>query len=125
MSIKRPGIHIRLEPALAVSFPPVGRAELLFLQIEIGDFAPAWSVELHGICAAAASLVVLPDGGDDIAGPSFQITREVGGFRLDQIHWDMMTEVGTFTSLPDVVDAMRPRMAFAARGGAPASATLH
>lgn len=125
MSIKRPSLQIRFEPALAVRLQPLGKAELLFMQIEIGDFAPAWSVELHGICAEVATLVVLPDGGDDGVGPSFVISRDTCGFRLDQVHWDMMTEVGTFAALSNVVDALRPRLAYCATARAPASVTLH
>ena len=40
-----------------------------------------------GICANEATLVVTPEDGDDETGPSFVISRETYGLRLDQVHW--------------------------------------
>ena len=54
----------------------------------MAEIAPDWSVELQGICAEEATLVLMPDGGDDANGPSFVISQETFGFRMDQVHWD-------------------------------------
>jgi hypothetical protein len=125
MSAKRFSPQMRLKPGLAAPVPPLGHGDLVSMQLALGDIAPDWSVNLQGICAAQATLVVLPDGGDDGIGPSFLISRETYGLRLDQVHWDMMTEVGTFASLHDVINALHPRLALCSVLSAPASATLH
>lgn len=125
MSNKRPVVQIAREPAFAVPAPPLGYAELVFMQIEMGGIGPAWSVELHGFCAGEATLVLVPEDGDDSTGPSFMITRETYGLRMEQVHWDTLTEVGVFASLNDVLEAIRPRLAFSFVGAGPAAVTLH
>lgn len=91
----------------------------------IAYIAPDWSVELEGAGAEDATLVVLPEDGDDSTGPSFIVTREAGGFRVDQLHWDSLTEVGMFSSLSDVTETLRLRLAFCSGGVPMAAATLH
>lgn len=125
MSTKRFSPQMSLKAALALPVPPLGRRDLVSMQLALGEIAPDWSVDLQGICAGETTLVVLPDGGDDGIGPSFLISRETYGLRLDQVHWDMMTEVGTFASLHEVINALQPRLAFCSVLSAPASATLH
>jgi hypothetical protein len=44
---------------------------------------------------------------------------------LNQLHWDILTEVGVFSSLSDVVTALQVRLAFCIDATAPASVTLH
>lgn len=125
MSIKRPGYHAILDSAFAMPFRPLGGADLALVRNEMAEIAPDWSVELHGICAAEATLVLLPESGDDAMGPSFMISREACGFRLDQVHWDVVTEFGIFASLHDVVAAMAGRLVFFPGTATPASVTLH
>jgi hypothetical protein len=125
MSTKRFSQQTSVKAALAVPVPPLGRGDLVSMQLALGEIAPDWSVDLQGICAGEATLVVLPDGGDDGIGPSFLISRETYGLRLDRVHWDTMTEVGTYASLQDLIRALRPRLAFCSVLGVPASATLH
>jgi hypothetical protein len=109
----------------AVPVPPLGRAELEFVQRAMAEIAPDWSVELEGICVDEATLVLLPDGGDDELGPSFVISREACRLRVDQVHWDTLTEVGVFTSMADVLEALRVRLMFHVAGAIPASVTIH
>ena len=125
MSIKRPGYHTTLDLAFTMPFRPLGDADLALVRNEMADIAPEWSVELHGICADEATLVLLPEGGDDAMGPSFMISRETYGFRLDQVHWDVVTEFGVFASLNDVVAALAARLAFLPDTATPASVTVH
>jgi hypothetical protein len=125
MPIKRFGQQTSPKAALAIPVRPLGDNDVAVVQIALHETAPGWSVELHGICTDEATLVVLPDGGDDAMGPSFLISRDSYGLRLDQVHWDVLTEVGMFSSLTEVVDALHPRLEFCASQGAPASATLH
>ena len=125
MPIKRPGFQT--SPDLPFNMPvrPLTDAEVTSMQFVLAEIAPEWSVELQGICAEEATLILLPEDGDDANGPSFVISRETYGFRLDQVHWDTMTEVGVFASLTDVVSALRPRVAFCTTMAAPAGVTLH
>src|SRR5208282_6525604 len=111
MAHKRLSAQTRPASAVALKAPPLGPADLALLQDLIDEIAPDWTVELHGICADEASLILLPDGGDDLIGPSFVVTRETCGFRLDQVRWDVMTEVGFYPSLIDVLAAIRCRLA--------------
>ena len=125
MSIKRPASQSSQDRAFAVRPRPLGEAEHAWVQHAMAEITLEYSVELQGICADEAALVLLPEGGDDANGPSFMISREAWGLRLDQMHWDMLTEVGSFATLAEVMDALRSRMAFRISQGAPASVTLH
>jgi hypothetical protein len=125
MSSKRISQQPSLKPPFAGQMPPLSYGDLICLQFALGEIAPDWSADLQGICADEAALVVLPRGGDDGFGPTFLISREAYGFRLDQVHWDMMTEVGLFASLYELVIALQPRLAFNFILGAPASTALH
>ena len=125
MSIKRPGVQTSTDLAFTVRVRPLADADLVTMQFAIAEIAPEWSVELQGICSEEAILVLLPNAADDANGPSFVISRETYGFRLDQVHWDTMTEVGVFPSLSNIVSALRPRVAFCTAMAAPAGVTLH
>ena len=125
MSIKRPGFQTIQDLAFAVDVRPIGAADLAFMEQAMSEIAPDLSVELHGMCADEAFLILLPEDGDDAKGPSFMISRETFGFRLDQVHWDALSEVGVFASLNDVVSVLGVRLAVLPDGAAPASVTVH
>jgi hypothetical protein len=125
MSIKRPGYHTSAHSSYTMPLRPLGDGDLALVRCAMADIAPEWSVELHGICEDEATLVLLPEGGDDAMGPSFMISRETYGFRLDQVHWDVVTEFGVFASMNDVVAALGARLAFFPDMATPASATVH
>lgn len=125
MSFKRPGYQTTQYSTFSMPVRPLGNADLALVQDAMAEIAPEWSVELHGICVEEATLVLLPEGGDDAMGPSFMISRETYGFRLDQVHWDVLTEFGVFTSLKDVVAALGTRLRFFPDMGIPASGTVH
>jgi hypothetical protein len=125
MSIKRPGYHMSAHSSFAVPLRPLGSSDLALVRNAMAEIAPEWSVELHGICDDEATLVLLPEGGDDVMGPSFMISREAYGFRLDQVHWDEVTEFGVFASLNDVVAGLGVRLAFSPEITTPASVTVH
>lgn len=109
----------------AVPVNPLGEAERIMLRDALADVAEDWCVELQGICADEANLIVVPEDGDDAHGPSFVISREGGALRVDQVHWDTLTEVGTFASLGKVADTLRSRLAFCSARIPPASVTVH
>jgi hypothetical protein len=125
MSTKRFSQQTSPKLALAAPIVPLGQSDLRFVQLALRELAPAWTADLVGICAFEATLVVVPFDGDDVIGPSFLISRETCGFRLDQVHWDMMAEVGAYESLSDVVSALLVRLLSSSERGTPALATVH
>lgn len=125
MSIKRLGHHSSQTSTFAAPVRPLGDSDLALVQSAMAEIAPEWSVELQGICVEEATLVLLPEGGDDAMGPSFMISRETYGFRLDQVHWDVLTEFGVFASLNEVVAAIGDRLAFCPGIAVPASVMIH
>nr|WP_294519375.1 hypothetical protein [uncultured Rhodopila sp.] len=113
MAYKRSSDQTSRRSAIAPSAPPpLGSAEAALFQRVISAVAPDWVVELHGICADEASLIVVPESGEDIAGPSFSVSRESFGFKLDRVRWDVMTELGLYSSLTDVLVAIRRQLEF-------------
>ncbi len=125
MSVKRPGIQTNQDQAFTFRADPIGGNDLALLQSALAETAPDWSVELQGFCTDEAIIVVVPEDGDDLTGPSFVISRETYGFRVDQVHWDVVTEVGVLASMAAVVDVVRIRLAFCAGLEAPGLITLH
>jgi hypothetical protein len=111
MSLKRSSQTTIQKPVVAMPTRPLGLPELSFVEDALADSSLDWSVDLHGICEHEACLVLLPEGGDDAVGPSFVISRESFGFRLDQVHWDTMHEVGTYAALAEVTAAVQGRLA--------------
>jgi hypothetical protein len=89
---------------------PLCMGDVAMVAEAIADVAPDWSVELQGICADEASLIMLPEAADDAIGPSFVVQKAACGFRLDQFHWDAFSEIGAFPTMNDVVHAVRARL---------------
>lgn len=125
MPIKWPGFDPHQESGFNMQVAPINDADLALVIGAMAEIAPDWSVELQGICAGEPTLVLLPEDGDDATGPSFMISRETYGFRLDQVHWDVVTEFGVFASLADIVAVLAARLAFYPGLAVPASVTLH
>jgi hypothetical protein len=125
MPIKRRFEQNSLVTTFAAPVPPLGDSELALVQRAMAEIAPDWAVALESICVDETTLVLVPDDGDDRSGPSFVISREAYGLRVDQVHWDEVTEVGVFASLTDVLQVLRPRLAFCIDSTVPASATIH
>jgi hypothetical protein len=127
MAYKRSGDSANQKTAPSPKAPPqpLGSLELSLFRSVIGVIAPDWTVELHGFCAGEASLIVCPDNGEDLTGPSFAVTRDSYGFKLDRVHWDAMTEVGLYATLPDVLAAIRRELAFCSGVANSATVTIH
>ncbi len=125
MSIKRRYEYITLARGFAAPIPPIGEADLAYLQRVMAEIAPEWAVALEGISADEFTLVIVPQDGDDATGPSFVVSRETYGLRVNQVHWDVLTEVGVFAALSDVAAALQVRLAFCIDMAAPPSITLH
>ena len=125
MSLKRSIPATLQKPVLAMPVRPLGFADLKVVEQALADVASDWSVELDGVSLREASLVVLPDSGDDAMGPGFIISREDFGFRLDQLHWDVMQEIGSYAILSEAIAAVCAQLLFSAGRTYPRSLTLH
>ncbi len=112
MSVKRSGLAAAQGAIVVAQTKALGLPELRYVQNAMADVAPDWSAELAGICSEEATLVLLPENGDDATGPSFVISRESFGYRLDQVHWDMMHEIGVYPSLLDVMTVIQVHVGF-------------
>ena len=77
----------------------------------VSHVAPGWSVELNQTCAEDSSIVVLPEGANDLLGPAFVLHRSLGRVRLDQFRWDEYRKLGAFATLDDALADMRTRLA--------------
>jgi hypothetical protein len=99
MPIKCRFEHDSLVTTFVAPVPPLGiRAT--------AKIAPDWAVALESICADETTLVLVPDDGDEKSEPSFVISQEAYGLRVDQVHWDEVTEIGVFGSFTDVVEVL-------------------
>lgn len=110
---------------LALTPSAISTRELHIIEAMLKDVAPQWSVELHGISFDDTSLIILPEDGEDALGPSFMISQEGYGLRLDQFHWDELTEIGAFPTLSAVVDVLVTLLRDATDFTLPPSATIH
>lgn len=125
MRVKRSSVTTVRDPVIAVETKPLGLADLRFVRDAIHVFAPDWTAELAGICADEAAVVVVPESGDDAAGPSFVISRDSFRYRLDRVHWDQMNDLGSYPSLGDVVAAIESCVISGATLREALSVTLH
>lgn len=123
MPIKRPSHLTDRLDSLTVPSRPISSAEIGFLQRAVSAIAPDWSVELQ--VPDEATVVVLPEDGDDKLGPTFIISQDGCNLRLAQVHWDVLSEIGLFASMKDVVRVLGGRLGFGVAEAAPASVTLH
>jgi hypothetical protein len=125
MSIKNRIDFISRSKPSAAPVRPLGPADVTHVQRTIADIAPEWSVELHGICAAETTLVLLPADGDDAMGPSFMISQNGTGYLVDHVHWDIVTEIGIFGSLDAAAAALCACLGLYIAETPPAPVTLH
>lgn len=125
MSAKRPNPASLRRPIVTIEPAPLTKAEQRSVAEALSDFTPLWAIELQGICVDDATLVVLPESGDDMLAPSFVISREAFGYRLNQVHWDRVSELGQYASLMDTVAMIRQRIRLCLPMMLSASATIH
>jgi hypothetical protein len=74
------------------------------------DIAPGWSAELNCASPDESTIVVLPEGANELLGPSFVLHRSQGGVQLDQFRWDEYRKLGGFRSLDLALAALRVRL---------------
>ncbi len=95
---------------------PVGEPHLLtwddldLVLALLTEVAPDWSAELNCSSLDESTIVVLPEGANDLIGPAFVLHRSQGRVRLDQFRWDEYRELGGFHSLDLALAALRTRL---------------
>jgi hypothetical protein len=74
------------------------------------EIAPGWSAELNCAGPDESTIVVIPQGANDLIGPAFVFHRLRGSVLLDQFRWDEYRKLGGFRCLDDALAAMRARL---------------
>ena len=69
--------------------------------------APDWSAELNQTCAEESSIVVLPEGANDLIGPAFVLHRTHARVHLDQFRWDAYRKLGAFATMEEALTVLR------------------
>lgn len=89
----------------------MGERELALLSAAVADIAPDWSVELCGTDYHDRSLLVMPEGADDMIGPTFMVHAVNGAVRLDQLRFDDIQILAERAHLSEIVQILRGRLA--------------
>ena len=105
-------------PARAVRPPEWSEPEVAILTWDdldvvlglLAEIAPAWSGELNCTSPDESTIVVLPEGANDLIGPAFVLHRDAGRVRLDQFRWDEYRQLGVFRSFELALAALRARL---------------
>jgi hypothetical protein len=77
----------------------------------LAEVAPRWSAELNCSSPDEATIVVLPEGANDLIGPAFVLHRTKGRVQLDQFRWDEYRTLGGFRTLREALATLRARLA--------------
>jgi hypothetical protein len=76
----------------------------------LAEIAPGWSAELNHASPNESTIVVTPEGANDLIGPAFVLHRTGPSVELDQFRWDEYREIGKFRFLDGALAAMRARL---------------
>jgi hypothetical protein len=90
--------------------PILTRDDLHVVVDLLAEIAPGWSAELNCASVDEATIVVLPEGANDLIGPAFVLHRGDGLVRLDQFRWDEYRKLGAFHSMDRALAALRARL---------------
>jgi hypothetical protein len=85
----------------------------------LAEVAPRWSAELNCSSPDESTIVVLPEGANDLLGPAFVLHRENGRVRLDQFRWDEYRQLGVFQTFDGALATLRARLVPLAARSAP------
>ena len=91
----------------------------------VAAVAPDWSVQLSQDCIDEINLVIRPSYGGDEYGPTFVIYEELDEFIVDQVRWDVCTEIGAYPDLAEATWAMVLHLVPCARALPMPSRLLH
>ena len=87
----------------------------------LAEIAPRWSAELNCSGPNDATIVILPEGANDLVGPAFVLHRSEGRVRLAQFRWDEYRKLGGFLTLDEALAVLRARLVPWVTGPSPAS----
>jgi hypothetical protein len=87
----------------------------------LAEIAPKWSAELNCAGPNDATIVILPEGANDLVGPAFVLHRSDGRVRLDQFRWDEYRKLGGFLTLDEALAVLRTRLVPWVAGSGPVS----
>jgi hypothetical protein len=76
----------------------------------LAEIAPRWSAELNQAAFDESTIVIMPEGANDVIGPAFVLHRFDGRVHLDQFRWDEYRKLGGFRSLDEALAALRARL---------------
>jgi len=76
----------------------------------LAEIAPSWSAELNQAAIDESTIVVMPEGANDLIGPAFVLHRTHGRVHLDQFRWDEYRKLGGYRSLDEALAALRARL---------------
>jgi hypothetical protein len=76
----------------------------------VAEIAPTWSAELNQGDPDESTIVVMPEGANDLIGPAFLLHRTDGRVHLDQFRWDEYRALGAFASLDAALAVLRARL---------------
>ena len=76
----------------------------------LAEIAPGWSAELNHAGPDESTIVVTPEGANDLIGPAFVLHRSKTGVQLDQFRWDEYRKIGGFRFMEGALAAMRARL---------------
>ncbi len=85
----------------------------------LAEIAPLWSAELNQAAIDESTIVVMPEGANDMIGPAFVLHRTHGRVHLDQFRWDEYRKLGGYRSLDEALAALRGRLVPLVSKGAP------
>jgi hypothetical protein len=85
----------------------------------LAEIAPGWSAELNQASPDESTIVVIPQGANDLIGPAFVLHRTFGRVHLDQFRWDEYRKLGGFRTLDEALAALRTRLVPLATSGKP------
>jgi len=76
----------------------------------LAEIAPGWSAELNQGSPDESTIVIVPEGANDLIGPAFVLQRDHGNVHLNQFRWDEYRKLGGFRSLDLALAALRARL---------------
>ena len=86
-------------------------ADLDVVQGLLAELAPRWTAELNQASPDESTIVVVPEGANDLIGPAFILQRDRGRVHLDQFRWDEYRKLGGFPTLDAALTVLRGRLA--------------
>jgi hypothetical protein len=76
----------------------------------LAESAPGWSAELNQTSVAESTIVITPEGANDLIGPAFVLSLTRTGVELSQFRWDEYRKLGDFLLMNGALAALRARL---------------